>query len=264
MNRPSSLIPWVNHSLAGHLGVFIRAVRKDIIIFLLGGLGLGESRADTLSVYFPPALDISPAPAFVTSTGQSLEGFTVRAGAFSVSASQLLSNLSGQTSAADIRNTVHASFTQYASFTMADAFTTDPAQGIVALESATGTMNNANLRGRDVYLLFYNNSSFSAASEMGIFRMAFREDNSNLGIGIFSTGAQFTGERAVDFYFADGDGAIPTESYLNLYWQIRSKMYLMKAVEFLKKNIHPIRVFTRTTTKGLRQTLCDSRPRIKS
>ena len=187
-------------------------------LLLFSGLVLSclTTRADTLSVYFPPALDISPAPAFVTSTGQSLEGFTVRAGAFSVSASQLLSNLSGQTTAADIRNTIHASFTQYDSFSMSNGFASDPAQAVVSLESDLGALNNANFRGRDVYLLFYNNSDFSAASEMGIFRMAFREDNSNLGIGIFSTGAQFTGERAVDFYFADGDGAIPTESYLNL------------------------------------------------
>jgi len=186
------------------------------MIFLLGGLGLGESRADTLSIYFPPALNVSPAPSFVTSTDQSLEGFTVRAGAFSVSASQLLSNLSGQTTADDIRNTVHASFTQYDSFSMSNGFASDPAQAVVSLETATGALNNANFKGRDVFLLFYNNSDVSAATEMGIFRMAFREDNSNLGIGIFSTGAQFTGERAVDFYFADGDGNIPTESYLNL------------------------------------------------
>ena len=186
------------------------------MIFLLGGLGLGESRADTLSIYFPPALNVIPAPSFVTSTDQSLEGFTVRAGAFSVSASQLLSNLSGQTTADDIRNTVHASFTQYASFSMSNGFASDPGQAVVSLETATGALNNANFKGRDVFLLFYNNSDVSAATEMGIFRMAFREDNSNLGIGIFSTGAQFTGERAVDFYFADGDGNIPTESYLNL------------------------------------------------
>jgi len=214
MNRPASLILWVGHSLAGHLGVFFRVVRQAIIIFLLGALGLGEPRADTLSVYFPPAVGLSPASSFQTSTGQSLEGFTVRAGAFSVSASQLLSNLSGQTTAADIRNTVHASFTQYASFTMADVFTTDPAQAIVSLESATGTMNNANFKGRDVYLLFYNNSSFSAATEMGIFRMAFRDDNPDLSAGVFPTGAQFSGERLADFYLGSVD--VATQEYLNL------------------------------------------------
>ena len=143
-----------DHSLTCQSRVFLREVRKAFIIFLLGGLGLGESRADTLSIYFPPALNVSPAPSFVTSTDQSLEGFTVRAGAFSVSASQLLSNLSGQTTAADIRNTIHASFTQYDSFSMSNGFASDPAQAVVSLETATGALNNANFKGRDVYLLF--------------------------------------------------------------------------------------------------------------
>lgn len=74
---------------------------------------------------------------------------------------------------------------------MADAYLSDPAQAIVPL---SGSMNSANFKGKDIYLLFYNNATASAATEMGIFRMANREDNQDGSTGIFPTGNNATGE----------------------------------------------------------------------
>ena len=48
MNPPAFMtLRKKDHSLTCQSRVFLREVRKAFIIFLLGGLGLGESRADT-------------------------------------------------------------------------------------------------------------------------------------------------------------------------------------------------------------------------
>jgi hypothetical protein len=77
-------------------------------------------------------------------------------------------------------------------------------------------MNNANYKGKDIYLLFYNSATASAATEIGIFRMANREDNPDGSTGIFPTGNNATGGRESIFSFADPDGILEPESYLNL------------------------------------------------
>ena len=129
-------------------------------LLLFSGLVLSclTTRADTVSIYFPPALEASTG--ITTSTGGSLAGFTVRAGIFTNTPSQLLANLAGQTSAANIRSTIHASFTQYGSFSMTDASLNDPGQAIFNFADPIAPA----LRGQDLYLLFYNDASFNNAT----------------------------------------------------------------------------------------------------
>ena len=171
---------------------------------------LQETWADTVSIYFPPALGASTG--ITTSTGGSLAGFTVRAGIFTNTPSQLLANLAGQTSAANIRSTIHASFTQYGSFSMTDALLNDPDQALFTIEGPIAPA----LRGQDLYLLFYNNASFNNATEMGIFRMATRAKDPGQGVGVFPTLDDGTEGRAAYFYFSDPDILVGPESFLNL------------------------------------------------
>jgi hypothetical protein len=237
--------------------------------------------ADTLAIYFPPALESTVG--ITSSTGQPLNGNLVRAGIFTVTPSQLLSNLGTKTSASDIRTTIHASFVEYTSFSMADAYLNNADQAVVmftgeifsctavdALGARTGnyavtqidddgnptgtggeislidgaivgvtkagsgyvsgiatidgrqitivlkSMNKTDFLGKDSYLLFYNNATEGAATEMGIFRMAIREDNPDGATGIFPTGNNAAGGRDSSFYFADANGILGPESFLNL------------------------------------------------
>ena len=146
------------------LAHFIRGAKKGskkakfaFLLCLLWTASTNPTLADTLSIYFPPILESTTG--LTTSGGGSLNGFVVRAGALSGTASQLIGNLAGKTSATDISNTINSSFREYGSFSMSDAYLSDPAQAIVTL---SGSMNNANFLGKDVYLLFYNNATASA------------------------------------------------------------------------------------------------------
>jgi len=128
-------------------------------------------------------------------------------------ASQLISNLAGKTTSTDILDSINSSFLEYSSFSMLDAYLSDPTQAVRSLE---GSMNSANFKGKDIYLLFYNNATASVANEIGIFRMANREDNQDGATGIFPTGNNATGGRESIFSFADPEGILGPESYLNL------------------------------------------------
>ena len=160
------MTPWVVFRFFGRLGIVSIAIFPPV-----------SSLADTLAISFPPALESSVG--VTSSEGQSLNGNLVRAGIFTVTPSQLLSNLATKTSASDIRTTIHASFTQFTSFSMADGYLNDPDQAQVSLDGSISTT----FRGKDVYLLFYNNASFNDATEMGIFRMAARADVPGEGVG---------------------------------------------------------------------------------
>ena len=168
-----------------------------------------SARSDTLYIYFPPVLEKNTG--FQTSNGGSLNGFVVRAGALTGTASQLISSLAGKTTSVDILTTVNTSFREFGSFLYTDKSTIVPID-----DNNNFTMNNANFKGKDIYLLFYNSATASGANEIGIFRMANREDNPDVSTGIFPTGSNATGGRESGFYFADQDGILGPESYLNL------------------------------------------------
>ena len=200
-----------------------------LILSLLWISNPDSARSDTLSIYFPPALEKNTG--FQTSTGGSLEGFVVRAGALTGTASQLISNLAGKTTSTDILSTIDSSFREYSSFSMADAYLSDPNQAIVTL---SGSMNDAKYIGKDIYLLFYNSATASAANEIGIFRMANREDNPDGSTGIFPTGNNATGGRESIFSFADPENILGPESYLNLlvgHYNATTESYTLGTLE---------------------------------
>lgn len=187
-----------------------------------------KSWGDTVSIYFPPALEASTG--ITTSTGGSLAGFTVRAGIFTNTPGQLFTNLAGQTSAADIRSTIHASFTQYSSFSMTDAFLSDPDQAVVTFEDPIPLT----LRGQDLYLLFYNSASFNDATEMGIFRMATRANVPGEGVGVFPSDDDGFGSRTSLFFFSDPEKSSGPESFLNLLvgqYNATTESYTLGALE---------------------------------
>ena len=207
-----------------------------LILSLLWISNPDSARSDTLNIYFPPALSASTG--LQTSTGGSLEGFVVRAGALTGTASQLISNLAGKTTSADILREINSSFREYSSFSMVDAYLSDPNQAIVTL---SGSMNDAKYKGKDIYLLFYNNATASAATEIGIFRTAIPfepldGDNkpTGQGVGLFPSGDDGFGGRESNFYFADPDGVLGPESYLNLLvgqYNATTESYTLGALE---------------------------------
>ena len=211
------ITPWVVFRFFAKLGIVSIAIFSPV-----------SSLADTLAISFPLALDSSVG--ITSSTGQSLNGNLVRAGIFTVTPSQLLSNLATKTSASDIRNTIHASFTQFTSFSMADAYLNDPDQAQVSLDGSISTT----FRGKDVYLLFYNNASFNDATEMGIFRMAARADVPGEGVGVFPTFDDGFSTRISLFNFSDPDQLVGPESFLNLLvgqYNATTESYTLGALE---------------------------------
>jgi len=211
------ITPWVVFRFFAKLGIVSIAIFSPV-----------SSLADTLAISFPLALDSSVG--ITSSTGQSLNGNLVRAGIFTVTPSQLLSNLATKTSASDIRTTIHASFTQFTSFSMADAYLNDPDQAQVSLDGSISTT----FRGKDVYLLFYNNASFNDATEMGIFRMAARADVPGEGVGVFPTFDDGFSTRISLFNFSDPDQLVGPESFLNLLvgqYNATTESYTLGALE---------------------------------
>jgi hypothetical protein len=167
------------------------------------------SRAqDSVSIYSPIATGADVG--LTTLSGGSLNGCAVRVGAFSVTPTQLLNSLAGKTSAADVQSTINTSFLEYGTFVMSDGFLQNPDQSIINVTNPIG----ANLRGKDIYLVFYNNASPSSASEIGIFRMKNRANAD--AIGIFPTQAGALGNREAYFYIGDIEEILPAQDALNL------------------------------------------------
>ena len=175
--------------------------------FLMLGSDVSHAQ-DSVSIYSPIYFEANVG--LTTLSGASLNGCAVRVGAFSVTPTQLLNNLAGKSSAEEVKSTINASFLEYGTFVMSDAFLQDPDQSIINLSKPIG----ANLKGKDIYLLFYNNAVPSSASEIGIFRMKNRDNGD--GIGIFPTQAGTFGNREAFFFMADRDGILPAQDALDL------------------------------------------------
>lgn len=163
---------------------------------------------DSVSIYSPIALGADVG--LTTFTGGSLNGCTVRIGAFSVTPAQLLNNLAGKSSGTEVQSTINSSFLEYGSFFMSDAFLQDPDQSVINLNNPIG----ANLRGKDIYLVLYNSASPISATEIGIFRMKNR-DNA-LGNGVFPAQTGALGNRDAYFFIGDLDGILPAQDALDL------------------------------------------------
>ena len=154
-----------------------------------------EGRADAVIVNFPAALAGQASTGFGTSTGGSLSGNLVRIGAFDTSPSSLMAGVAALTTPSDVLSNLHARFTQYTSFTFSNDYV-DPASAIFPATDADGIpleaqpAIGADLRGKDIYLLFYNAATANAATEVAIFRMkqGLLLDDPAGSTGVFNTG----------------------------------------------------------------------------
>lgn len=180
----------------------------------------GKAFADAVFINFPAYFSensgFSSSNADGSPSGSSFSGNLVRVGAFSDNPTTLIGGLTAITSPSDILANLESKFTQYTSFTFSDTLlspdtpiypTTDPDTGVpLVAQPSIGT----NLRGKDIYLLFYNAATTGAADQLAIFRMKDSSMNGPTGsdlAGIFSTAAGADGQYTSSFnlYTAETD-----------------------------------------------------------
>ena len=155
-----------------------------------------EGRADAVIINFPAALAGEASTGFGTSTGGSLSGNLVRIGAFDTNPTSLMAGVAALTTPSAVLSNLNSRFTQYTSFTFSNdylnpdtaIFPATDADGIPLAQPAIG----ASLRGKDIYLLFYNAATANTATEVAIFRMKENRlppDRTNVAdlAGVFSS-----------------------------------------------------------------------------
>ena len=174
-----------------------------------------KASADAVFINFPAFFSensgFSSSNADGSASGSSFSGNLIRVGAFSNNPTTLIGDLTAITSPSAILANLESKFTQYTSFTFSDTLlspdtpiypTTDPDTGVPLVAQPS---IEAGLRGKDIYLLFYNAASTGAADQLAIFRMKDSSMNGPTGsdlAGVFSTAAGADGQYT---------------SYFNLY-----------------------------------------------
>jgi len=175
------------------LGVFFLALG----VFLITGV---TTSADVVTIYFPA--ELSQNSGFTEKTGSSLSGYLIRVGTFGNAPSTVASDWVGLTTTGSILAKIEEQFTPYDSFNFSENFLTagtafyppDP-------EDPVPPAIGANLRGKPIDIVFYNNAVASSASQILIVRMntALQIDDSDLSAGVFNTGANLGGSRETVF-----------------------------------------------------------------
>ena len=177
------------------------------LLFFLPCLFPQKASADAVFINFPAYFSensgFSSSNADGSPSGSSFSGNLVRIGAFSDNPTTLIGGLTAITTPSAILTNLHSKFTQYTSFTFSDTLlspdtpiypTTDPDTGVpLVAQPSIG----ASLRGKDIYLLFYNAATTGAADQLAIFRMKDSSMNGPTGsdlAGIFSTAAGADGQ----------------------------------------------------------------------
>ena len=163
--------------------------------FLVFLSSAGEGRADSVIVNFPAALAGEASTGFATSSGGSLSGNLVRIGAFDTNPTSLMAGVAALTTPSAVLSNLHARFTQYTSFSFRNDYL-NPDTAIFPATDGDGIPLEAqpaigeSLRGKDIYLLFYNTATANAATEVAIFRMKqnLLLDDPTLSTGVFNTG----------------------------------------------------------------------------
>ena len=176
------------------LGVFFLALG----FFLITG---ATTSADVVTIYFPA--ELSQNSGFTDKTGSSLlNGYLIRVGTFGSAPSTVASDWVGLTTTSSILAKLEEQFTPYDSFNFSENFLAagtafyppDP-------EDPVPPAIGANLRGKPIDIVFYNNAVASSASQILIVRMntALQIDDSDLSAGVFNTGANLGGSRETVF-----------------------------------------------------------------
>ena len=200
LQPPPFFKPKTRSSLIGRLfnpclplGVFFLALG----VFLITGV---TTSADVVTIYFPA--ELSQNSGFTEKTGSSLSGYLIRVGTFGNAPSTVASDWVGLTTTGSILAKIEEQFTPYDSFNFSENFLTagtafyppDP-------EDPVPPAIGANLRGKPIDIVFYNNAVASSASQILIVRMntALQIDDSDLSAGVFNTGANLGGSRETVF-----------------------------------------------------------------
>ena len=175
------------------LGVFFLALG----FFLITG---ATTSADVVTIYFPA--ELSQNSGFTDKSGSSLNGYLIRVGTFGSAPSTVASDWVGLTTTGSILAKIEEQFTPYDSFNFSENFLAagtafyppDP-------EDPVPPAIGANLRGKPIDIVFYNNAVASSASQILIVRMntALQIDDSDLSAGVFNTGANLGGSRETVF-----------------------------------------------------------------
>ena len=175
------------------LGVFFLALG----FFLITG---ATTSADVVTIYFPA--ELSQNSDFTDKSGSSLNGYLIRVGTFGIAPSTVASDWVGLTTTGSILAKIEEQFTPYDSFNFSENFLAagtafyppDP-------EDPVPPAIGANLRGKPIDIVFYNNAVASNASQILIVRMntALQIDDSDLSAGVFNTGANLGGSRETVF-----------------------------------------------------------------
>jgi hypothetical protein len=187
-----------------------------------------KATADAVFINFPAFFGqnsgFSSSNADGSALGSSFSGNLIRVGAFSDNPTTLIGGLTAITSPSAILANLENKFTQYTSFTFSNTLlspdspvypTTDPDTGapLVAQPSI-----GADLRGKDIYLLFYNAASAGAADQLAIFRMKDASMNGPTGsdlAGIFSTAAGADGQYTSYFNLSTSEADMLLGQYLS-------------------------------------------------
>ena len=167
------------------------------LLFFLPCIFPNKASADSVIINFPGSFDQSSAFRSSNADGSASEssfgGNLVRVGAFSDNPTTLIGGLAAITTPSTILANLESKFTQYMSFTFTNTLLNFGDDAIYTAESSIGS----NLRGKDIYLLFYNAATADTADQLAIFRMKDSSMNGPTGAqlaGIFSTDTALPGQ----------------------------------------------------------------------
>jgi len=195
--------------------------------FTITNSGSGYS-AGTTSISITGSRGAS-ATASATILGGAVTGITITNGGSgyeNIDPTSLIGGLTAITSPSAILANLESKFTEYTSFTFLNTLlggndasvypTLDPETGLPFINPVDGLpllpqpLIGANLRGQDIYLLFYNAATTDAADQLAIFRMKESSMNGPTGVGlagIFSTESDSSAiyESSFNLFFEEAD-----------------------------------------------------------
>ena len=206
-------------------------VTRSFVLLLLLSLAClfpQKATADAVFINFPAFFGensgFSSSNADGSASGSSFTGNLIRVGAFSDNPTTLIGGLTAITSPSAILANLESKFTQYISFTFSNSLispdtpiypTTDPDTGVpLVAQPSIG----ASLRGKDIYLLFYNAATTGAADQLAIFRMKDSSMNGPTGsdlAGIFSTAAGADAQYTSFFNLSTSEADILLGQYIS-------------------------------------------------
>ena len=216
-------------STSGGTGATATAIISGGVVtgFTITNSGSGYS-AGTTSISITGSRGAS-ATASATISGGAVTGITITNGGSgyeNIDPTSLIGGLTAITSPSAILANLESKFTQYTSFTFLNTLldgndasvypTLDPDTGLPFINPVDGLpllpqpLIGANLRGQDIYLLFYNAATTDAADQLAIFRMKESSMNGPTGVGlagIFSTESDSSAiyESSFNLFFEEAD-----------------------------------------------------------